>query len=63
MDLQCQLFPIHRNRCYDRRGPQQASVVLAPSGTWIKALAGGGYEDKNGGTKLKTLTKEKRYRA
>lgn len=45
------------------RGPQQASVVLAPSGTWIKALAGGGYEDKNGGTKLKILTKEKRYRA
>lgn len=38
-------------------------MVLAPSGTWIKPPAGGGYEDKDGGTKLKILTKEKRYRA
>lgn len=36
-------------------------MVLAPSGTWNKPLAAWG--DKDGGTKLKLLTKEKRNRA
>lgn len=38
-------------------------MVLAFSGMWIKPLAGGGSEDKDGGTKPKVLTKEKRSRA
>lgn len=38
-------------------------MVLTPSGTWIKPLAGGEYEDKDGKTKWKILTKEKRKRA
>lgn len=39
-------------------------MVLAASGMWIKLLVGEGrYGDKDGGTKLKILTKEKRNRS
>lgn len=38
-------------------------MVLAPSGMWIKPLAGGGYKDKDVGTKPNILTKGKRYRS
>lgn len=39
-------------------------MVLAPSGTCIKLLFGeGSYGDKDGGTKLKILTKEKKNRS
>lgn len=63
-DLECQPFPVHRDRRCDMSGHRQASVAQRPSGVWSKPLVAWGMglgrsawptEDANKGEKKSGL--------